>query len=150
MKKFYFYSTLSFILVSFLIETLMSSQAGFTTFAGFNWFINPKILSLSNVITWLLQGLALSFAASLYMQRASALVDGVRFGMITGWLFVLLILFNMMLQIDHSHYPFLADSLLPLISLQLLGFVVSGWLLGLMYEIFSPMFPTNQSLWSLA
>lgn len=150
MKKYLLFATLSFALVAVFIEIMMSSQAGFATFAGFNWFLNPNMLSLSHVLTWLLHGLALSFAAFLYMNRQSALHDGLRFGIITGLVFVLLVLFNLMWQIDHSHYPFLAEALLPLVSLQLLGFAVSGWLFGLMYDMFSPKLPTIHSLWSLA
>ncbi len=150
MKKYHLFATLSFVFVSVLIEIMMSTHTGFTTFAGFNWFINPNMLSVSHILTWIIHGLALSFAAFLYMNRQSALADGLRFGIITGLVFVLLVLFNLMWQIDHSHYPFLAEALLPLVSLQLLGFAVSGWLFGLMYDMFSPKLSTIHSLWSLA
>ena len=150
MKKYYIYSTLSFVMVSLLVEIMMSSQAGFTTFAGFNWFISTELISMNNLLSWSLEGFALSFAAFLYIKQKSALSDGFRFGLITGLLFTLIILFNMMWQIDHSFYPFLADSLLALTGIQLLGFAVSGLVFGLLYEIYSPELPTNKSLWSLA
>ncbi len=150
MKKYYIYSTLSFVLVSLLIEIMMSSQSGFTTFAGFNWFISTDLINTTNLLSWSIQGLALSFAAFLYIKQKSAMYDGVRFGLIAGFLFTLIILFNMMWQIDHSHYPFLANSLLSLTGLQILGFTLSGWIFGLMYEIYSPKLPTIKSLWSLA
>ena len=150
MKKYYIYSTLSFVLVSLLIEIMMSSQAGFTTFTGFNWFISTDLVNPTKLFTWSVEGLALSFAAFLYIKPKSTISDGFRFGLITGFLFTLIILFNMMFKIDHSHYPFLADSLLTLSALQLLAFVISGWVFGLLFELFSPEFPTNKSLWSMA
>ena len=150
MKKYLIFSTLSFTLISFLIELMMSSNPGFSTFKGFNWLLSSSLFSSINIITWGIEGLAISFAAYLYIQAKSALVDGFRFGLITGLLFIMLLLFNMMIQVDHSIYPFLAESLLPLVALQLLGFVLSGWLFGLMFEVFSPKSTHVNSMWTIA
>ena len=78
------------------------------------------------------------------------MVDGFRFGLISGLLFIIVILFHMLINVDHSIYPFYANSLLPLVTLQLLGFALNGWIFGLMFEVFSPKQPTHMSLWSLA
>ncbi len=150
MKKYLIFSTLSFIMISFFIELMMSSHIGFTVFAGFNWFLNPNLFSVSNVLIWTIQGLALSFAAYLYVQPKSALIDGFRFGLITGLLFIMVILFNMLIHVNHSIYPFFSEALLPLVTLQLLGFALNGWLFGLMFEIFSPKQLSQKSLWSIA
>lgn len=150
MKKYFVFSTLSFTWVFFLIELIMSTDVGFTTFANFNWFISPSLLYWTNIVTWLVQGLALSFAAYLYMTPEDKLAGGFRFGLITGLLFSLLALFNMMWQIDHNSYGFFAESLLPLTGLYVLGFAISGWFFGLMFEVFSPEFPTIKKLWSVA
>ncbi len=150
MKKYHLFATLSFAFISFLIEMMMSAQAGFNTFAGFNWFLSKDLLSTNQILIWLGQGIALSFAAFLYINKKNALLDGFRFGLITGLLFILLALFNLMFQLDNSHYAFLASSLLPLSLLQLIGFCINGWIFGLLFEMFSPELPTNKSLWSLA
>lgn len=150
MKKYLTFSVLSFIFVFLLIELIMSSKPGFTTYAGFNWFINPELISWNQVITWLIQGLALSFAAFLYMNPEDKLSGGFRFGLITGLLFSIIVLFNMMWQLESTMYQFFADGLLPLTGLYVLGFALSGWLFGLMYELFTPELESNKDLWSLA
>lgn len=150
MKKYAIYSTLSFTFVFFMIELIMSGQAGFNTYAGFNWLIPTELFTWSHFLTWMLQGLALSFAAFLYINPADSLSDGFRFGLITGLLFSIVVLFNMMVQIDHITYQFFADSLLPLTALFVLGFAISGWLFGLVFEVFTPAFPSVRVLWSMA
>lgn len=150
MKKYMFYSTLSFTFVFFLIEMIMSGHADFITFAGFNWMIQTEVLSLSHTLTWLLQGAALSMAAYVYMNPDDGLAGGFRFGLITGLLFTLMVLFNMIWQVQHISYGFFADSLLSLSGLYVLGFALSGWLFGLMFEIFTPEFNDMKKLWSLA
>lgn len=150
MKKYFVFSTLSFALISFLVEMMMSTQSGFTTFAGFNWFISTELISVSHILVWLIQGLALSFAAYLYIDSDTALSDGFRFGLMAGLLFILVVLFNLMFKLDHSYYSFLASSLLPLSLLQLIGFSINGWVFGLLFELFSPELPTNKTLWTLA
>ena len=149
MKKFLLFSTLSYVLISLLIELMMSGRPGFTTFAGFHWFLNPSILTTEHLLTWILQGLGLSFAGFLYINKTTPLFDGVRFGLITGLLFLMMVLFNMMVQLDTVSYQFLAESLLPLTVLYLLGFAISGWFFGLMYEAFGPQYSTPDHLWSL-
>ncbi|MCX7552755.1 hypothetical protein OS175_02595 [Marinicella sp. S1101] len=150
MKIYLLFSTLSFILISFLIDLMMSNNPGFTTYAGFNGLLSTHLFSVKNTIIWGIEGLALSFAAYLYVMPKTALSDGFRFGLITGLMFVLILLFNMMFQYDYSNYPFFSDSLLPLVILQLIGFAVNGWIFGLMFELFS----TNQKytirIWSIA
>lgn len=128
----------------------MSTQPGFTTYAGLNWFINADLLNLNNLWVWTIEGLVLGAAAYAYINPKHALQDGFRFGLITGMLFTLMVLFNLMWQINHSYYPFLAESLLSLTLMQVLGFAFSGWLFGLLYEILAPRFPNIKSLWSLA
>ncbi len=150
MKKYAIYSTLSFTFVFFLIELIMSNNAGFSTYAGFNWLIPLELLTWSHLLTWMIQGSALSFAAFLYIKPKESLSDGFRFGLITGLLFSIMVLFNMMGQVDHIANTFFADSLLPLTGLYLLAFMLSGWLFGLMFEIFTPEFPSIKKLWSLA
>ena len=150
MNKYLVFSTLSFTLVFFLIELIMSGHSGFSTFAGFNWLINLNILSLSHLSVWLLQGLVLSMAAFIYLKPNEGMAGGFQFGMITGLLFTLLVLFNMMWQIDAIDYGFFSESLLTLTGLYVLGFTISGWLFGLMFELFSPEFPSVRQLWSLA
>ncbi len=150
MKKYAIYSTLSFTFVFFMIELIMSAKAGFTIYAGYNWLIHTELLTWTHLLTWMVQGAALSFAAFLYIKPKESLSDGFRFGLITGLLFSILVLFNMMGQVDHMTYLFFANSLLPLTGLYVLGFAISGWLFGLMFEIFAPEFPTIKSLWSMA
>ncbi len=150
MKKYLIFSTLSFILVSFLIDLMMSSNPGFSTFAGFNWLLSSSLFSINNTITWSIEGLAISFAAYLYIQPRTGLVDGFRFGLITGLLFILLLLFNMMIHVNHSIYPFFSESLLPLVTLQLLGFALNGWLFGLMFELYSPKALNMTRMWSIS
>jgi uncharacterized integral membrane protein len=150
MKKYAIYSTLSFTFVFFMIETIMSSKAGFNTYAGFNWLIHTEIFTIEHFLIWMLQGAALSIAAFLYINTEDSLADGFRFGLITGLLFSILVLINMMVQIDHITYQFFADALLPLTGLYVLGFAIAGWLFGLMFEVFTPEFPSVKVLWSLA
>jgi hypothetical protein len=150
MNKYLTFSTLAFTFVFFMIELIMSSSAGFNTYAGFNWLINSEMLSLSHLAGWLIQGLALSYAAFLYLRPEDGMAGGFRFGVITGLLFSLLVLFNMMWQLETIHYGFFAESLLSLTTLYVLGFTISGWLFGLMFELFSPEFPNVRQLWSLA
>lgn len=149
MKNYFVFATLSFTLVAATIELLMSSNAGFSTFSNYSWLLTGQILSLSHITLWLTQGLALAAAAFLFINPKSTLNDGLRFGLITGLLYILLILFNMMIQVDHSFYAFFENNLLPLVGLQLLGFAVSGWLFGLMFELFAPKFPQINGLWSM-
>ena len=144
------FATLSYVLVSLMIEILMSGQPGFTTFAGFHWFLNPTILTANHMLLWFLQGLGLSFAGYLYINKFTPLFDGVRFGLITGLLFVLMMLFNMMVHLDEVSYHFFADALLPLTGLYLLGFAISGWFFGLMYEAFGPRMTDIRTQWTLA
>ncbi|WP_223787345.1 hypothetical protein [Marinicella meishanensis] len=150
MKPYLTFTTLSFIMVSFLVEIMMSTQPGFITYAGFSWFISTDLINFNYLLVWTLEGLVLGTAAFAYINPKSALQDGFRFGLMTGFLFTLMVLFNVMWQIDHSHYPFLAESLLSLTLIQVLGFALSGWLFGLLYEITAPRFPNIKSLWSLA
>ncbi len=150
MKKYAIYSTLSFTFVFFMIETIMSSKAGFNTYAGYNWLIHTDIFTTEHFLVWMVQGAALSFAAYLYIKPEYSLADGFRFGLITGLLFSVIVLFNMMIQVDHITYLFFANSLLPLTGLYILGFAISGWLFGLMFEVFTPEFPSVKKLWSLA
>jgi hypothetical protein len=140
----------SFTLVFLLIELIMSTKPGFITYAGFNWFINPEIIALDHIFTWLIQGLALSFSAFLYMNPKDKLSGGFRFGLITGLLFSIIVLFNMMWQLEPNIYTFFAESLLPLTGLYVTGFALSGWLFGLMFELFTPELKSNKDLWSLA
>ncbi|TDR20517.1 hypothetical protein C8D91_1491 [Marinicella litoralis] len=149
MKKYAVFSTLSFVSVFIMIELIMSNKAGFTIYAGFNWLIHVELFSWTHLLTWMLQGAALSFAAFLYMKPNESLADGFRFGLITGLLFSIVVLFNMMGKVDHNTYQFFADSLLPLTGLYILGFTISGWLFGLMFELFAPEFPTIKNLWSM-
>ncbi len=150
MKKYAIYSTLSFTFVFFMIELIMSSKAGFNTYAGYNWLIPTELFTWTHALTWMLQGLALSFAAFLYINTEDSLADGFRFGLITGLLFSIMVLFNMMVQVDHITYQFFADALLPLTGLFVLGFAIAGWLFGLMFEVFTPEFPSVKVLWSMA
>jgi len=150
MKKYAIYSTLSFTFVFFMIELIMSTKAGFTTYAGYNWLIQIELFTWTHFLTWMIQGAALSFAAFLYIKPDYSLSDGFRFGLITGLLFSIIVLFNMMIQVDHITYQFFGDSLLPLTGLYVLGFAISGWLFGLMFEVFTPEFPNIKKLWSLA
>lgn len=149
MKKYLFFSTLSYTLVFLTIELIMSTKPGFTTFAGFNWLINQELINSSHLISCLLQGLTLSFAAFLYMNPEDKISGGFRFGLITGLLFAILVLFNMMWQVDSNIYQFFADSLLPLTTLYISGYALSGWLFGLMFELFTPELKSNRDLWSL-
>lgn len=150
MKKYLLFSVLSFTLVFLLIELIMSTKPGFITYAGFNWFINPEILTLNHVFMWLIQGLALSVAAFLYMSPEDKLSGGFRFGLITGLLFSIIVLFNMMWQLEPNLYLFFAEGLLPLTALYVMGFAISGWLFGLMFELFTPELESNQDMWSMA
>ncbi len=150
MKNYLIFSTLSFILISLLIELSMSSQIGFAIFTKFNWLLSPNLFSVHHMLTWIIHGLVLSSVAYLYIQVKTALVDGFRFGLITGLLFIMVALLNMLINVDHSIYPFYADSLLPLVTLQLLGFALNGWIFGLMFEVFSPKQSNHMNLWSLA
>ncbi|MEZ5471100.1 MAG: hypothetical protein R3E90_04915 [Marinicella sp.] len=150
MKKYLLFSVLSFTLVFLLIELIMSNKPGFVTYAGFNWFINPDLISWDHVLTCLIQGLALSFAAFLYMNPEDKLSGGFRFGLITGLLFSIIVLFNMMWQVESNMYPFFAEGLLSLTGLYVLGFALSGWLFGLMFELFTPELGSNRDMWSLA
>ncbi|MFC3192894.1 hypothetical protein ACFODZ_01445 [Marinicella sediminis] len=150
MKQYLTFSTLSFVLVFFLIELIMSADSGFRTYAGYNWLIHTEILSVSHILTWIAQGLVLGFAAFVYLRPEEGMAGGIQFGVITGWLFTLLVLFNMMWQVEAIDYGFFAESLLPLTGLYVLGFTISGWLFGLMFELFSPEFPSVRQLWSLA
>jgi len=149
MKKYIIYSTLSFSFVFFMIELIMSNKAGFTVYAGFNWLVHTELLTWTQCLTWLSQGATLSFTAFLYMKPTESLADGFRFGLITGLLFSLVVLFNMMWQLDHITNLFFAQSLLPLTGLYVLGFTITGWLFGLMFELFAPNFPSIKSLWSM-
>lgn len=149
MKKYVIYSTLSFTFVFFMIELIMSAKAGFTIYAGYNWLVQTELLTWAHLLTWMAQGAALSFAAFLYIKPTESLSDGFRFGLITGLLFSIMVLFNMMVQVDHITDQFFANSLLPLTGLYVLGFAISGWLFGLMFEIFTPELPTIKNLWSI-
>lgn len=149
MKKYLLFSTLAYALISLLIEIMMSGRPGFTTFAGFHWFLNANILTVDHLLTWVLQGLGLSFAGYLYINKTTPLFDGVRFGLITGLLFLMLMLFNMMVHLDAVSYQFFAEALLPLTGLYLLGFAISGWFFGLLYEAFGPQHSSPEHLWSL-
>lgn len=149
MKKYLFFSTLSFSMVFILIELIMSTKPGFITYAGFSWFINPEIISATHVVSCLIHGLALSFAAYLYMNPTDKISGGFRFGLITGLLFSIIVLFNMMWQIEPQIYRFFAGSLLPLTGLYVLGFTLTGWLFGLMFELFTPELKSNRDMWSL-
>lgn len=149
MKKYLLFSTLAYALISLLIEIMMSGRPGFTTFAGFHWFLNSNILTVDHLLTWVLQGLGLSFAGYLYINKTTPLFDGVRFGLITGLLFLMLMLFNMMVHLDAVSYQFFAEALLPLTGLYLLDFAISGWFFGLLYEAFGPQYTSPDQLWSL-
>jgi len=150
MKNYLFYSTLSFTLVFCLIELFMSRQAGFSTFAEFNWLVDVELMSVKHMVVWLVQGFVLSFANYVYINSKHSLVGGLRFGLITGLLFTLLVLFNMMFQVDHLLYPFFADSLLALCAIYVLGFVLCGGLFGLLVVVFDTEYPGIHQLWSLA
>lgn len=150
MKKYAIYSTLSFTFVFFMIQLIMSTKAGFNTYAGYNWLVQIELMTWTHLLTCVVQGAVLSLAAFLYIKPKESLTDGFRFGLITGLLFSIIVLFNMMFQVDHITYQFFADSLLPLTGLYVLGFAISGWLFGLMFEVFTPEFPNIKTLWSIA
>lgn len=150
MKKYLLFSTLSFTVIFLLIEMIMSNKPGFVTYAGFSYLINPELISPLHLLNILLQGFALSFAAFLYMNPQDKLSGGFRFGLMTGLLFAIIVLFNMMWQLESGMYPFFAEALLPLTSLYVMGFAISGWLFGLMFELFTPELTSNQDMWSLA
>lgn len=150
MRSYIIFSTISYVFITAIIELLMATNPGFSTYFGFNWLLTADMWTTSHILLWSLQGLVLSFTAFVFIDSKSSLEGGLRFGLITGLLYVMVILFNMLIHVDHSYYSFFEQSLLPLVGLQLLGFAVTGWIFGLMYELFAPKFPNAKTLWSLA
>ena len=133
-----------------MIELMMSTHPGFVTLTGFHWFLTPDLWQTTHVLSWLAQGLVLSFVAYLFIDSQRVIAEGLRFGLITGIVFVLLVLFNMMFQLDHTHYAFFQDSLMTLMAWQVFGLTLSGWAFGLIYALYEPQFPQIKTLWSLA
>lgn len=135
MKKYLIFSTLSYVMISLLVNFSSANDHGFMTFAAFSWYISPELLTLKSMMTCVVLGAVLSVCAYFYIQPKTALVDGFRFGLISGLVIMMVVLFNMMIHVEHDLYAFFAESLLSLVSIQLLGFVLMGWLFGLIFKI---------------
>ncbi len=129
------YAALSFTVISSLTEQLISQLNGSAVFFQYNWFLYTDLNYMSQILIWWTEGLAISFLAYFYMATNTARTDGLRFGIIFGMLVILLVLFNMMLHLEQNLYPFFADSLLLLTAVQTFGFMASGWVFGLLYNM---------------
>ena len=135
MKKYLFYSSLSFLLITLTVDIIHSTNSGYKTFESFNWMTSHYEFSALNVILGLIQGLVLSTVAAVYIKAKTALTDGFRFGMMAGLAIVLVELFIMLIHVNDGMYAFFTDSLLSFVVIQVIGYSVIGYLFGLLFEI---------------